>query len=521
MMKKSFKFLAIAMGLCVAISSYAAKKPNIIFILADDMGYGDVSILNPEGKIPTPTLDKMATDGMIFTDAHTSSSVCTPSRYGILTGRYNWRSTLKGGVLSGYSKALIPQDRTTMASMLKASGYNTALIGKWHLGWDWAMQGNLDGANLNSLNSKKHKDINVDFSKPVTNSPKDKGFDYYYAICGSLDMPPYVYVENDMPTDTSNDMQQTKGGRAGPIASDLVLDQVVGNFIDRSCKYIKEQAKGNKPFFLYLPLTGPHTPIVPTKKFTGKSSLGSKYADFVIQIDKQLASIFKTLEDEGISDNTIVVFTADNGCSPAANINALLKKGHSPNADLRGNKADLYDGGHRVPCLVQWGNGIKKGSVANQTVCLTDFFATFADIAGYKLKDSEGEDSFDLISIFNNANAPQVRESTIHHSIDGDFAIRMGDWKLLVSASSSGWSYPHPTKDKADVAKLPSLQLYNMKDDKSEKTNLIAQHPEKAKEMLAQLRKEIEDGRSTAGAKQTNDVNGTWKQLEKVNKDYF
>ncbi|MFI3291366.1 MAG: arylsulfatase [Opitutales bacterium] len=519
MMKKSFKFLAIAMGLCVAISSYAAKKPNIIFILADDLGYGDVSCLNPEGKIKTPVLDKMSENGLTFTDAHTSSAVCSPTRYGVMTGRYNWRSTLKASVLSGYSKALIPQDRTTMASMLKAAGYNTALIGKWHLGWDWATF----PKNSPEAQAKFNKgNIVVDYSKPVKNSPKTRGFDYYYSICGSLDMPPYVYVENDMPTDTSNDKRAEAlyQNRVGEVASDMVLDQVLANFIDRSCKYIKEQAKGDKPFFLYLPLNGPHTPIVPRAESKGKTGLGD-YGDFVAEIDQDLNKIFQTLKDEGILDNTIVVFTSDNGCSPQADFEALAKFDHDPSYVFRGTKADLFEGGHRVACFVQWPNGIKKGSKSSQTICLTDFFATFANVAGYELKDNEGEDSFDLSPIFKDEKATNGRQATIHHSISGEFSIRMGDWKLLVSPSSGGWSFPRPNKDKAAIAKLPELQLYNLKDDIAEEKNLIKENPEKAKEMLAQLRKEIEDGRSTAGAKQENDGNKNWGQLKQVNKEYF
>ncbi len=244
-MGKCFKFLSIAMGLCLAMSAYAAKKPNIIFILADDLGYGDVSCLNPEGKIKTPVLDKMADNGLTFTDAHTSSAVCTPTRYGVVTGRYNWRSTLKRSVLSAYSKALIPNDRATMASILKESGYNTAFIGKWHLGWDWATLPN------NGKKAKKSggfsSNMKIDYTKPVTNSPKNLGFDYYYGICGSMDMPPYVYVENDMATDTNNDKKQGTGmpggKRVGDVAEDMVFDEALTNFIDRTCNYIKQNSK--------------------------------------------------------------------------------------------------------------------------------------------------------------------------------------------------------------------------------------------------------------------------------------
>ncbi len=513
-MKKCFKFLSIAMGLCLALSAMGAKKPNIIFILADDLGYGDVSCLNPEGKIKTPVLDKMAGNGLTFTDAHTSSAVCTPTRYGVITGRYNWRSTLKSSVLSAYSKALIPNDRATMASVLKESGYNTAFIGKWHLGWDWATLPS-DGKKAKKSGGFSSS-MKIDYTKPVTNSPKNLGFDYYYGICGSLDMPPYVYVENDMPTDTNNNKKQGTGmpdnKRVGDVADDLVFDQVLSNFVDRSCKYIRENAKSDKPFFIYLPINGPHTPIVPSAKYKGRTGMGD-YADFVEEIDDEMGKIFKTLKEEGIEDNTIVVFTSDNGCSPQADFPALAKFDHDPSYVFRGTKSDLWEGGHHVACFVQWPAMIAKGSVSDQTICLTDFFATFADAAGYKLKDNEGEDSFDLTPIFKDAkNAPQIRKSTIHHSISGAFSIRMGDWKLLVSAGSGGWS--------KSTGKEP-LQLYNLKDDIEEKNNVVKQHPEIAKELLAQLNKEIDDGRSTAGAKQKNDGNKEWKQLSAVRKNYF
>ncbi len=261
-----------------------------------------------------------------------------------------------------------------------------------------------------------------------------------------------------------------------------------------------------------MPINGPHTPIVPSKRFEGTTGLGD-YADFVEEIDFEVGKIFKTLQDEGIEDNTIVVFTSDNGCSPQADFPALAKFDHDPSYVFRGTKSDLWEGGHRVACFVQWPAKIAKGSVSDQTICLTDFFATFADAAGYKLKDNEGEDSFDLTPIFKDAkNAPQVRKSTIHHSINGMFSIRMGDWKLLVASGSGGWS--------KGGGKEP-LQLYNMKTDVEEKNNVVKDHPEIAKELLAQLNKEINDGRSTPGAKQKNDGKGDWPQLNSVRKNYF
>ena len=502
-MNKKFVLLPL---LAVGMLNVSAKdkQPNIIFILADDMGYGDVSYLDSRSKIKTENLDGMAREGVVFTDAHSSSSVSTPTRYGILTGRYNWRSTMKQGVLNGYSKALITPERETMASMLKKQGYTTAGIGKWHLGWNW---NNIDaGAD------------SVDFSKPVTNGPTTRGFDYYYGFCGSLDMSPYVYIENDMPTSLPDRVTENKGKyswwRKGPTGADFVHEEVLPNLIDRACNYVKEKASSDQPYFLYLPLPAPHTPILPVEEFRGKSGLGD-YADFVLMVDAMVGRVLQAVKESGEDDNTIVVFTTDNGCSPAAGINELIAQRHYPNSIYRGHKADLFDGGHRIPCILRWPGGAKPHHV-EQTVCLTDFYATFAALNGYKLKDTEGEDSYSLLpAIVSETEVSPIREATVHHSIAGQFTIRQGEWKLLLSPSSGGWSAPRP-KDSVALATLPSVQLYNMKTDPSEKKNLEAQYPEKVAELRSLLVKYVEEGRSTPGKPQKNDGDYPWRQLNDV-----
>ena len=459
-------FLATAAILSLLSCTEKQKQPNIIFILADDMGYGDVSYFDNNSKLKTENLDRMAQEGVVFTDAHSSSSVSTPTRYGILTGRYNWRSTLKNNVLYGYDKALIPADRETMASMLRKNGYTTAGIGKWHLGWDW-----------DNIDAGKDK---VDFSKPVQNGPTTRGFDYFYGFCGSLDMAPYVYIENDMPTSLPDRETVNEGKyswwRKGPTGADFVHEEVLPNLVDRACNYIKEKAKADQPYFLYLPLPAPHTPILPTEEFRGKSGIG-EYGDFVLMVDAMVGKVLQAVKESGEDGNTIVVFTTDNGCSPAAGIKEMEAQGHRPNSIYRGHKADLFDGGHRIPCILRWPEGTKPHEV-RQTVCLTDFYATFAAINGYKLMDSEGEDSYNLLpAIVSETEIDPIREATVHHSIDGQFTIRQGDWKLLLSASSGGWSAPTPT-DTLALDSLPPIQLYNMKDDPSETTNVEAEHPE-------------------------------------------
>ena len=495
-------FLATAAILSLLSCTEKQKQPNIIFILADDMGYGDVSYLDNNSKLKTENLDRMAQEGVVFTDAHSSSSVSTPTRYGILTGRYNWRSTLKNNVLYGYDKALIPADRETMASMLRKNGYTTAGIGKWHLGWDW-----------DNIDAGKDK---VDFSKPVQNGPTTRGFDYFYGFCGSLDMAPYVYIENDMPTSLPDRETVNEGKyswwRKGPTGADFVHEEILPNLVDRACNYIKEKAKADQPYFLYLPLPAPHTPILPTEEFRGKSGIG-EYGDFVLMVDAMVGKVLQAVKESGEDGNTIVVFTTDNGCSPAAGIKEMEAQGHRPNSIYRGHKADLFDGGHRIPCILRWPEGTKPHEV-RQTVCLTDFYATFAAINGYKLMDSEGEDSYNLLpAIVSETEIDPIREATVHHSIDGQFTIRQGDWKLLLSASSGGWSAPTPT-DTLALDSLPPIQLYNMKDDPSETTNVEAEHPEIVSRLRALMAKYVREGRSTPGAPQKNDGEYPWKELD-------
>ena len=498
--------LLLSLGSMTVLSGCAQqpqeqKKPNIVFIFADDMGYGDVSAFNENSKIQTTNIDRIANEGVAFTDAHSSSSVSTPSRYSLLTGRYNWRSDLKSGVLMGYNKALIAPDRRTIASVLRDQGYQTACIGKWHLGWDW-----------NNIEAGKDS---VDFSKPITNGPTTRGFDYFYGIIASLDMAPYVYVENDMPTalpdrETVNDGM--KYWRKGPTASDFDHEQTLPNFINRAVDYIHDKSKDDKPFYLYLPLPAPHTPILPIKEYQGKSGL-NPYGDFVLMVDDMVGKVMKALKEAGVDDNTILVFSTDNGCSPQAKFDELQEKGHYPSYIYRGHKADLFDGGHRIPCAVRWPAKIKPHTV-NQTVCLTDFFATFATIADYQLKDSEGEDSYNILPLLlNEKEGDVIREATVHHSINGDFTIRKGEWKLLLSPSSGGWSFPKPGTDDEVIKTLPLIQLYNMKTDPAEKNNVYAEHPEVVKELKDLMIKYVKEGRSTPGTPQKNDGPEVWKQL--------
>lgn len=492
------------------------KLPNIIYVLADDLGYGDINAFNPDGKIKTPHIDQLASEGMKFTDAHTSSAVCTPTRYGILTGRYNWRSPLKQGVLTGISKALIPNSRTTTASLLKRSGYNTAFIGKWHLGWDWALK---EGDSVGGTGWNPEDSENIDFSKPVSNGPKELGFDYSYGHSGSLDMAPYVYVENGMPTSIPTKVTIDEGKytwwREGPTGDDFQHDDVTPNFFRKSFDFIQEKAESEKPFYLYLALPSPHTPILPTEGWLGKSGL-NPYADFVMQIDDYMGQLTALLEEKGIADNTIVIFTSDNGCSPEADFEILGEKGHDPSSIYRGHKADIYEGGHRVPFIVKWPNKIEAETISDKTICTTDFLATCADIINLDIKGNEGEDSFSMLPLFTkDSTISYKREFTIHSSINGSFAIRKGNYKLIMAPGSGGWSNPKPNAP--EIKNLPAFQLYDLSIDSEEANNLYLEKQEVAEDLQQLLLTTIENGRSTKGQNQPNDSNfdnKEWKQLE-------
>lgn len=506
-------FTCLFMGCQVAQKE--AAPPNIIFILADDLGYGDISAFCDSNKIKTPHIDQMAAEGMRFTDAHSSSSVCTPTRYGLLTGRYNWRSRLKQGVLTGKSPALIPRSRTTVASMLQEAGYHTAFMGKWHLGWNWAkkdpaMEGG-EGWNAKDFD-------NIDFTQPITHTPNDLGFDYAYGHSGSLDMAPYVYVENGRVTAIPDTATVNTGKyswwREGPTSPDFIHEEVTPHLFQKAINYIDQQAQEPQPFFLYLPLPSPHTPILPTQAWQGKSGL-NPYGDFVIMIDHYMGELLATIEAAGIEENTLIIFTSDNGCSPAAKMDELTAKGHYPSAIYRGHKADIFEGGHRVPFIVKWPRVIPKGAVSDETICLTDFMATCAEITHYDLADDEGEDSYSLLPLFENRSlSAPLREATVHHSINGSFAIRQGPWKLIMCPGSGGWSAPRPA-DKEVIDTLPKVQLYHLGDDPGERHNLQAEHPAKVREMKSLLIKYITDGRSTPGIVQKDDsIDGEWKQVE-------
>lgn len=475
--------------------------PNIVYILADDLGYGDVSANNSTSKIQTTHIDALAKAGMRFTDAHSPSSVCTPTRYGILTGRYCWRSKLPRGVLRGYGRALIEKDRTTVASLLKRKGYQTGVVGKWHLGLDWVIKDGVDDF-LNAEGTDKSEfgivtEMNpdlIDFSRKPTDGPLEHGFDYSYILPASLDMDPYCFLENDslvaIPSDYTPGNDLNTGyteafWRAGRIAPGFEMDQVLPTFKNKAVSFIQRQDK-DTPFFLYLPLAAPHTPWVPTPDYKDSAGAGN-YGDFVKMVDDQVGAVLQALSDKGFEDNTLVIFTSDNG--PFWTPTLIEEYDHRSAAQLKGMKADAWDGGHRIPYIAKWPAKIAAGTTSDATTTLTHLMATIAAITETPLTSSEGPDSHNLLPVLlGKADTIPGQEAIVHHSSRNFFAIRKGDWKLIEKRGSGGFSKPNVISPEPGE---PAGQLYNMKNDISETQNVYQDHPtivQELQELLNEIR---------------------------------
>lgn len=488
-MKNILIVLVVIVGFCSCSNSKSTKvtsaeKPNIVYIICDDLGYGDIQCLNPErGKIRTPKVDKFASESMTFTDAHAGASVCTPSRYGILTGRYAWRSRLQDGVLRGGDEfdPLIAKDRITVPALLKKAGYTTAIMGKWHLGFGLVDK---DGTQLDLYKGKK-KPVAAPIGAIVPDGPVSRGFDTYLGFHHSASMETVIKddkVVDHMPT--------------------IKMLQFLG---DKASEYIANKAKGKEPFYLHLALNSPHSPVVPSEKWQGKSGMGA-YADFVMETDDVVGQILEALEENGIAENTIVFFTSDNGCSyPVAKGKQLETKfGHYASANFRGSKSDIWEGGHRIPFMVRWPGHIKEGSINKELICLTNLMATCAEITGQEIPDYVGEDSYSILSLLKDENAKSPYEIVIHHSIEGKFSIRKGKWKLELCPGSGGWTGPKDIQ--ARKQGLPEIQLYNLDLDEAEQNNVYDKHPKIVEELSSELQKVVEQGRSTKGKLEKNDV---------------
>ena len=485
----------------VAQAAKTNTRPNIVYMLADDLGIGDVKAFNPQGQIRTPSMDQLAQQGMRFTDAHSGSAVCTPTRYGVLTGRYAWRTRLQSGVCWGYSRPLIAPHRLTVASLLKKLGYNTGCIGKWHLGLQWALK---DPQRVPSDRPQERWD-NVDFSKPIASGPREVGFDHFFGISASLDMHPHVYIENDRVTSVPTRIAPASGGkkfwRKGPIGDDFKHVEVLDRLTEEAVQFVKQQS-AEKPFFLYFPLTAPHKPIIPSKKYLGKSKL-NEWGDFVMQVDWVIGQVLEAIESQGLANNTLFIVTSDNGATPGADFKLLGSKGHDPSAQFRGHKADIFEGGHRVAFVARWPTVIQPGTTSAHTICHTDLIATVADITGVALPNNAGEDSYSMLPLMKQTAKGPTREATVHHSVNGSFAIRQGRWKLCYCPGSGGWSQPRPAKARQE--KLPTRQLFDLVNDIAETKNIAEQQPQVVTHLTSILERYIQRGRSTPGATQSND----------------
>ena len=496
------RFLLLALCLC-SVALAAPAPPNIVIILADDLGYGDVQCYNPKrGKIPTPNIDRLAAEGMRFTDAHTSSGVCSPTRYTLLTGRYHWRTQLQQGIVPVWGKPLIAPDRLTLASLAKQHGYRTACIGKWHLGRDWPIteaqrpffagfggQAGGGGKVVKEATDAHRAAWQEVFSQPIPGGPTARGFDEYFGT-DVPNWPPYCFIENDrtvgIPTELlpAAKLGNKQASLPGPAIKDWQLEPILPALAHRAVDFIARQTKAKQPFFLYLPLTAPHTPIAVNTEWRGKSGLGNNYADFVMETDAAIGRVLDAIKMAGAAENTLVIFTSDNGCASLVGVKELEAKGHFPSGPLRDYKTSVFEGGHRVPFIVRWPGTVKLGSVCAQLVHQADLLATMAEVLGTKLPDHAGEDSFSLMPHFKGGDKP-VREYAISCASTGTPGLRKGPWKFI------------PTT-------VP--QLYNLDTDLGETKNLATEKPELVAELRATLEKSITDGRTTPGARQKNDV---------------
>ncbi|MCC9605446.1 arylsulfatase [Blastopirellula sp. JC732] len=466
-------FCLTALATPLAAEESALLRPNIVVMLADDLGFGELQCLNPtRGKIPTPRLDAIAASGMIFTDAHSGSSVCTPTRYGLMTGRYAFRTRLQSGVLTG-GESLIAADRLTVAKLLHLQGYHTAIIGKWHLGM--------------LFDGKKIEDA-VPVGARVTHGPIDRGgFDEFHGFHHARQIE--TWIDNDQVTATIK-----------PV-------EMLPRLAQTAVEFVRSRKDQTVPFFLYIPWSSPHSPVVPSDQWKGKSGL-NEHADFVMQTDDAFGQVIDALKANGLYDNTLVICSADNGTSaPTSKMSQLQQLGHFPSGDLRGSKADIWDGGHRVPFLVSWPAVVKSGSRTDQLVCLTDVMSTLADLLNVDLPANAAEDSVSFLPVLE-GKAIEPRTPVIHHSISGYFAIRDGVWKLACCPGSGGWTAPKPGPAWKQVAagKLLPLQLYNLSDDLGETNNLATDMPDKVAELRGELDRIIDNGRSTPGPAQANDA---------------
>jgi arylsulfatase A len=462
-----------------SFASLSAALPNILLILVDDMGYGDATCYNPQSKIPTPNIDRLAREGLRFTDAHAPGPLCHASRYGLITGRYPFRTD----VSAWPSRPLIEKDQITVPSLLRGHGYHTAMIGKWHLGFEES-----------------------GYDVPLPGGPIDRGFDTFFGLRASTDIPPYFYIRQDRavipPTafigaSHSVGWSPIQGAfwRAGGIAPGMELKDVLPNFTNEACGFIRSQSAASgisrKPWMLYLAYPAPHTPWLPAEAFAGKSGAGM-YGDFTMMVDAEIGRVLRALDDSDVGKETLVIFTSDNG--PVWYPADIEKLGHDAGGGLRGMKGDAWEGGHRMPFIIRWPATVKPGSVTAQTICFTDLLATFAGICGKPLAAGVAPDSFSLLPVLEGrqAEGEAIRGPIVMQAGSSSaMMVRSGDWKLINQLGSGGFSKPTTVKPAPDG---PVGQLYNLRDDPAETHNLYSSHPDVVARLDAEMKQVIKTG---------------------------
>lgn len=486
-----------------------SERPNIIIIYADDMGYGDLEIQNDASKIPTPNLNQLAAEGMRFTDAHSSSGICSPSRYAMLTGTYHWRR--QHDIVNSFGKPFFDKTDITLPQVLKDNGYATACIGKWHLGWDWKFKNEPTGQVQQWGKTRRfYQPKDVNWSEPISGGPLDRGFDYYFGD-GTINFPPYAWVENDklieLPTEVMDvhnvgfDVNEGEWEfRPGPKVKDWNPYDVLPTLTKKTVAWIYQQ-ESEKPFFLYLALPSPHAPIIPNEEFIGKSEAGP-YGDFMFQTDWVAGQVLKALKEKGIEDNTIVIFTADNGPEKYA-FERAEKYSHFSMGDFRGLKRDVWEGGHHVPFIIKWPGKIKAGSVSEEVISQVDIMATLAMATNTDLPQVAAPDSYNIlpVALSEEYNSP-IREATVHNTYKNIWGLRKGNWLYINKHSGEHSKMPESFKKLKGYLDFdtPGL-LFNLAKDPGEYENHYENHPEKIEEMSMLLKKYREQDHSVTKSK--------------------
>ena len=483
-----------------------AKQPNVLILYADDLGFGDLGCYNNKSRIPTPNLNRLASESVRFTDGHSSSGICTPSRFAMLTGRHHWRDF--HGIVNAFGGSVFKPERLTLPEMLKEKGYKTAAIGKWHLGWNWDAIRNKDVKATTEQGGRRKKQLGpeaFDWTKSIPNGPLDHGFDYYFGDT-VINFPPYCWIENDKVVKAPDTLMQTgkwkkikEGGwecRPGPMVTGWDPYENIPTTTKKGVDYIKEAAKAEEPFFLYFAYPAPHAPIIPNDEFDGKSKAGP-YGDFVYETDHSIGQLLQALKDSGQAENTIVIFSADNGPEQYAYARDA-KFDHWSAHPFRGLKRDAYEGGHHVPFMVKYPGVTMAGTVNDALVSQIDIMATLASVVGYDLPEKNAaEDSHDLLPLLK-GQVKSIRTSHIHNTFDHTWAFREGDWVLVTGKSGHHSRVTKEWLKKHDYPKTESKQsrLFNLREDIGQRNDLAAKHPEKVKAMEASLARIREQGYS-------------------------